>query len=146
MAHKLSPHTFQFRTFSLQNRFPSPKLPLDFLAPSLLNKVTVHSNQCLTASIRRRIGFVTARVDESKDDIDEMREGCDEDEKKELAEQSVWVQMKEIVKFTGPAAGLWLCAPLMSLIDTAVVGHGSSLELAALGMHSHPIFFHTQFY
>lgn len=52
----------------------------------------------------------------------------------DLANQSIWGQMKEIVMFTGPAAGLWLCAPLMSLIDTAVIGQGSSLELAALGM------------
>ncbi|KAJ0232429.1 hypothetical protein HA466_0290760 [Hirschfeldia incana] len=51
----------------------------------------------------------------------------------DLADQSIWGQMKEIVMFTGPAAGLWLCGPLMSLIDTAVIGQGSSLELAALG-------------
>nr|AAD23682.2 expressed protein [Arabidopsis thaliana] len=51
----------------------------------------------------------------------------------DLATQSIWGQMKEIVMFTGPAAGLWLCGPLMSLIDTAVIGQGSSLELAALG-------------
>ncbi|CAH8310896.1 unnamed protein product [Eruca vesicaria subsp. sativa] len=49
-----------------------------------------------------------------------------------LADQSIWGQMKEIVMFTGPAAGLWVCGPLMSLIDTAVIGRGSSLELAAL--------------
>ncbi|RVW93332.1 Protein detoxification 47, chloroplastic [Vitis vinifera] len=35
--------------------------------------------------------------------------------------------------FTGPATGLWICGPLMSLIDTAVIGQGSSVELAALG-------------
>ncbi|KAL5976514.1 Multi antimicrobial extrusion (MATE) [Asimina triloba] len=46
---------------------------------------------------------------------------------------SIWGQMKEIVKFAGPATGLWICAPLMSLIDTAVIGQSSSLELAALG-------------
>ncbi|XP_002878546.2 LOW QUALITY PROTEIN: protein DETOXIFICATION 46, chloroplastic [Arabidopsis lyrata subsp. lyrata] len=51
----------------------------------------------------------------------------------DLANQNIWGQMKEIVMFTGPAAGLWLCGPLMSLIDTAVIGQGSSLELAALG-------------
>ncbi|KAK8364386.1 hypothetical protein V6Z12_A03G227000 [Gossypium hirsutum] len=50
-----------------------------------------------------------------------------------LANQSIWNQMKEIVMFTGPATGLWLCGPLMSLIDTAVIGQGSSIELAALG-------------
>lgn len=51
----------------------------------------------------------------------------------ELVEQGLWKQMTEIVKFAGPAAGLWICGPLMSLIDTAVVGQGSSTELAALG-------------
>ncbi|XP_061368400.1 protein DETOXIFICATION 46, chloroplastic-like [Gastrolobium bilobum] len=35
--------------------------------------------------------------------------------------------------FCGPAIGLWICAPLMSLISTAVVGRRSSTELAALG-------------
>ncbi|KAG6711782.1 hypothetical protein I3842_05G070900 [Carya illinoinensis] len=47
--------------------------------------------------------------------------------------QSMWIQIKEIVKFTGPATALWICGPLMSLIDTAVIGQGSSIELAALG-------------
>lgn len=41
--------------------------------------------------------------------------------------------MVEIVKFSGPATALWICGPLMSLIDTAVIGQGSSIELAALG-------------
>ncbi|XP_028787986.1 protein DETOXIFICATION 46, chloroplastic [Neltuma alba] len=54
-------------------------------------------------------------------------------EKQELADQSIWAQMEGIVKFTGPATGLWICGPLMSLIDTAVIGQGSSIELAALG-------------
>ncbi|XP_059454409.1 protein DETOXIFICATION 46, chloroplastic-like [Corylus avellana] len=47
--------------------------------------------------------------------------------------QSIWNQMMEIVKFSGPATGLWICGPLMSLIDTVVIGQGSSIELAALG-------------
>ncbi|XP_059446448.1 protein DETOXIFICATION 46, chloroplastic-like isoform X2 [Corylus avellana] len=47
--------------------------------------------------------------------------------------QSIWNQMVEIVKFSGPATGLWICGPLMSLIDTVVIGQGSSIELAALG-------------
>lgn len=50
-----------------------------------------------------------------------------------LANKSIWNQIKEIVVFTGPATGLWICGPLMSLIDTAVIGQGSSIELAALG-------------
>ncbi|XP_059654078.1 protein DETOXIFICATION 46, chloroplastic-like [Cornus florida] len=54
--------------------------------------------------------------------------------REEFAEdQSIWNQMVEIVKFSGPATGLWICGPLMSLIDTAVIGQGSSVELAALG-------------
>lgn len=53
--------------------------------------------------------------------------------REELENQSIWKQMKEIVMFSGPATGLWICAPLMSLIDTAVIGQGSSIELAALG-------------
>lgn len=51
----------------------------------------------------------------------------------QLDTQSIWEQMVEIVKFSGPATGLWICGPLMSLIDTVVIGQGSSIELAALG-------------
>ncbi|XP_010531468.1 PREDICTED: protein DETOXIFICATION 47, chloroplastic [Tarenaya hassleriana] len=57
--------------------------------------------------------------------------GLVEEEREER--ESIWEQMKEIVTFTGPAAGLWICGPLMSLIDTIVIGQGSSVELAALG-------------
>ncbi|XP_074325034.1 protein DETOXIFICATION 46, chloroplastic-like [Apium graveolens] len=46
---------------------------------------------------------------------------------------SIWNQIVEIVKFSGPATALWLCGPLMSLIDTVVIGQSSSIELAALG-------------
>ncbi|KAI4375685.1 hypothetical protein MLD38_013526 [Melastoma candidum] len=51
----------------------------------------------------------------------------------DLAGKSLWVQIKEVMLFSGPATGLWICAPLMSLISTAVIGQGSSTELAALG-------------
>ncbi|KAK9113027.1 hypothetical protein Scep_020546 [Stephania cephalantha] len=50
-----------------------------------------------------------------------------------VANESIWQQIREIALFAGPAAGLWICGPLMSLIDTAVIGQGSSIELAALG-------------
>lgn len=53
--------------------------------------------------------------------------------KDEIGNQSLWNQIKDIIEFTGPATGLWICGPLMSLIDTAVIGQGSSIELAALG-------------
>ena len=52
----------------------------------------------------------------------------------ELGSPGLLTQMKEIVTFTGPAIGLWICGPLMSLIDTAVIGQGSAVELAALGI------------
>lgn len=48
-------------------------------------------------------------------------------------DKSLFQQMWDIVVFAGPALGIWLSGPLMSLIDTAVVGNNSSLELAALG-------------
>ncbi|KAJ3693965.1 hypothetical protein LUZ60_009445 [Juncus effusus] len=51
----------------------------------------------------------------------------------DASEKSILDQMKEIVVFAGPAVGLWICGPLMSLIDTMVIGQSSSLELAALG-------------
>lgn len=56
--------------------------------------------------------------------------------RKELAGKSFWKQIKEIMMFSGPATGLWICGPLMSLISTAVIGRGSSTELAALGRYS----------
>ncbi|XP_002962420.2 protein DETOXIFICATION 46, chloroplastic [Selaginella moellendorffii] len=42
-------------------------------------------------------------------------------------------QMRQIFTFAGPALGIWLSGPIMSLIDTSVIGTSSSLELAALG-------------
>ncbi|KAL6213677.1 hypothetical protein ACLB2K_013123 [Fragaria x ananassa] len=55
------------------------------------------------------------------------------EKKEELVERSLWKQVKDIVMFSGPATGLWICGPLMSLISTAVIGQASSTELAALG-------------
>jgi len=140
MAQKLSLHL---------NRH----LPLHFLSSSLLKKNTsIHStNQCIIASSQqhRHFEFLTACLVQNHDSIHESEEkvqideGSEEEEVKELVEQSIWIQMKEIVLFTGPAIGLWLCGPLMSLIDTAVVGQGSSIELAALGIFlilSHSLF------
>ncbi|ESQ53152.1 hypothetical protein EUTSA_v10024859mg [Eutrema salsugineum] len=65
--------------------------------------------------------------------VGEAEEEEEEKKRGDLVKESVWEQMKEIVKFTGPAMGMWICGPLMSLIDTVVIGQGSSVELAALG-------------
>ncbi|CAK7329627.1 unnamed protein product [Dovyalis caffra] len=68
------------------------------------------------------------------DSVSELKEETEREVTREvLGNQSMWAQMEEIMKFTGPAIGLWICGPLMSLIDTAVIGQGSSIELAALG-------------
>jgi len=150
MARKLSLHLNHTLHTSLHlNRH----LHLHFLPSSLLKKNTsIHlTNQCIitSSSRNRRFEFLTACSVQNYDAIDESEEkvqinnGSDEEEEvKELVEQSIWIQMKEIVLFTGPAIGLWLCGPLMSLIDTAVVGQGSSIELAALGI----VFYHMNLF
>ncbi|KAK9287318.1 hypothetical protein L1049_015732 [Liquidambar formosana] len=76
---------------------------------------------------------VTASVSLSNEEEGNGRVEVVSSNREELENQSIWKQMKEIVMFSGPATGLWICAPLMSLIDTAVIGQGSSIELAALG-------------
>jgi Na+-driven multidrug efflux pump len=48
----------------------------------------------------------------------------------------IWEQVRDVVVFAGPALGLWICGPLMSLIDTMVIGQTSSLQLAALGPYT----------
>jgi len=56
----------------------------------------------------------------------------------EAAGAGIWEQVRDIVVFAGPALGLWICGPLMSLIDTMVIGQTSALQLAALGSPSTP--------
>ncbi|KAI5388424.1 variant 4 [Lathyrus oleraceus] len=119
MTLKLS---LYFHHTPLLNLSSSSSPPLRFHSPNSSNLFLVASSN------RRRIGVLTARV------IRSQEQKCESEDEDELAEKSVCNQMKEIVKFTGPAIGLWLCDPLMSLIDTAVVGQGSSTELAALGI------------
>ncbi|TKY67611.1 MATE efflux family protein 4 [Spatholobus suberectus] len=115
-------------------------LPRRFFPPSL--PPTLCLSSAASVSTFHRTGFVTARAFQSQGEsqTSEVFEEEDKDEeisrqgeKKELANQGIWGQIKEIVMFTGPATGLWICGPLMSLIDTAVIGQRSSIELAALG-------------
>ncbi|KAJ4839414.1 hypothetical protein Tsubulata_035899, partial [Turnera subulata] len=104
---------------------------------------TKSRSRLLTASVSSREELVSDRTSEndssvsSVSSLEEEKQEDGEQTKVEasiegLGNQSIWQQMREIVVFTGPAAGLWICGPLMSLIDTAVIGQGSSLELAAL--------------
>ncbi|XP_015892264.1 protein DETOXIFICATION 46, chloroplastic [Ziziphus jujuba] len=121
--------------------------------PRLCNTLRLPNLRCSTTK-RRRFRIVMACVspghEKDQDDFrissgnenivalvfnedNEEGELVVEVQRKDLENQSIWNQMKEIAVFTGPATGLWICGPLMSLIDTAVIGQGSSIELAALG-------------
>ncbi|MCO5550152.1 hypothetical protein L7F22_003634 [Adiantum nelumboides] len=55
------------------------------------------------------------------------------DQSMEIEKKGLLQQLCDIVMFAGPALGIWLSGPIMSMIDTAVVGNSSLLELAALG-------------
>ncbi|KAH0643324.1 hypothetical protein KY290_034934 [Solanum tuberosum] len=90
-----------------------------------VNLENLHSNLNSCTSDEEQVEAVTVR---------EEIPVVDSNAKGEFSRnESIWAQVVEIVKFSGPAVGLWLCGPLMSLIDTAVIGQGSSIELAALG-------------
>ncbi|KAK4740224.1 hypothetical protein R3W88_003921 [Solanum pinnatisectum] len=90
-----------------------------------VNLENLHSNLNSCTSDEEQVEAVTVR---------EEIPVVDSNAKGEFSgNESIWAQVVEIVKFSGPAVGLWLCGPLMSLIDTAVIGQGSSIELAALG-------------
>ncbi|XP_027910637.1 protein DETOXIFICATION 46, chloroplastic-like [Vigna unguiculata] len=119
--------------FTLSNH----RLPRFFSAHSLPFGLSLSNTA--SASTYHRNAFVTARAFRSDEIANEGEEEEKEEristqgEKKELANRGILDQIKEIVMFTGPATGLWICAPLMSLIDTAIIGQRSSIELAALG-------------
>ena len=134
---------FQNPTF-FSNKPPQPPPPPPRFPISLF-----HSNLSLIStpknSFRNRIVTASRISSNNKEligndnigpEIDIVSVSGEEEEEKvsELGSENIWKQMKEIVMFTGPATGLWICGPLMSLIDTAVIGQGSSIELAALGI------------
>ncbi|KAJ7967258.1 Protein DETOXIFICATION [Quillaja saponaria] len=136
---------------SQSSGFFNNHLPLSSFTPQFHNFL-FPSNLCLSAPRIHRNRFVTSCIAPSEEVIDDIPETSENGgkvnvdfeeeeeeemvkrvEKGELGNQTLWNQMKDIVMFAGPATGLWICAPLMSLIDTAVIGQGSSIELAALG-------------
>ncbi|XP_051138556.1 protein DETOXIFICATION 46, chloroplastic-like [Andrographis paniculata] len=99
---------------------------------------------CCASPIHEVAGRSIAPISQNEEEEEEEEGHLDVAEKVELVKgiseaeassenESLWSQMVEIAKFSGPAVGLWICGPMMSLIDTAVVGQGSSTELAALG-------------
>jgi hypothetical protein len=134
---------------SLHNFPPrqNPNLKPLPLSPTISHSHLPHHFSSLSISALHRTQFVTARaiqpqqltgdegrITEASEEAKIEDEAATQGVEKELANQGIWIQLKEIVKFTAPATGLWICGPLMSLIDTAVIGQGSSIELAALGI------------
>ncbi|XP_065866896.1 protein DETOXIFICATION 46, chloroplastic-like [Euphorbia lathyris] len=131
-----------------QSIIPFNKISLHLIPPRIPSFLRLCAPKC------RRIQFISNCITPTNDIVDinpetgsrnddnigsvssfqeEEEEMQVEVEREGLEKQSLWNQVKEIMMFTGPATGLWLCGPLMSLIDTAVIGQGSSIELAALG-------------
>ncbi|KDP41728.1 hypothetical protein JCGZ_26746 [Jatropha curcas] len=118
---------------------PSPPLSLPPSTP-------LHTSLSLQSSNRNINRFITPCIGSDQEILNTEPEILSENDnngddkveavrlkRSELENQSIWTQMKEIMMFSGPATGLWICGPLMSLISTAVIGRGSSTELAALG-------------
>ncbi|KAJ8572227.1 hypothetical protein K7X08_008738 [Anisodus acutangulus] len=129
---------------SIQN----PKFNVDFSSTRLrtyrvtsLTRICNHRKRIITACVNPNQKIVKLEssnlnscTSEEAVTVREEITVVDSNDKGEFTgNESVWAQMVEIVKFSGSAVGLWLCGPLMSLIDTAVIGQGSSIELAALG-------------
>ncbi|XP_049352046.1 protein DETOXIFICATION 46, chloroplastic-like [Solanum verrucosum] len=128
-----------------------PKMNLNFSSTRLqncqvtpLNRICKHRKQIITACLKQKIPVKLENLNPDSCISDEQQVKAvtlgeeipvvNSNGKEEFSgNESIWDQMVEIVKFSGPTVGLWLCGPLMSLIDTAVVGQGSSIELAALG-------------
>ena len=118
---------------------PPPRFPISLFHSNLSLISTPKNsfrNRILTASRISSNNKELIGNDNIGPEIDIVSVSGEEEEEKvsELGSENIWKQMKEIVMFTGPATGLWICGPLMSLIDTAVIGQGSSIELAALGI------------
>eukprot|EP00257_Ricinus_communis_P024612 XP_025012026.1 protein DETOXIFICATION 46, chloroplastic isoform X2 [Ricinus communis] len=130
---------------SLSVSLAPPNFHNSFLPPDLV--IFNSSSRLVTPCISPSKEFVSDSVSENETSVASnyllVEEGEEKEEDEEetrmvgsrqgLESQSIWNQIKEIVMFTAPATGLWITGPLMSLIDTAVIGQGSSLELAALG-------------
>ncbi|XP_060176146.1 LOW QUALITY PROTEIN: protein DETOXIFICATION 46, chloroplastic-like [Lycium barbarum] len=95
--------------------------------------ITACSSPSQEILLQNEITDAVESLDSVNDQVEENHVESTSSVREFSANESIWTQMVEIAKFSGPAVGLWLCGPLMSLIDTAVVGQGSSIELAALG-------------
>jgi hypothetical protein len=52
-----------------------------------------------------------------------------EEEEPEVSSRDIFAQL---VRFTLPTMAIWMCGPILSMVDTSVVGIASTLELAAM--------------
>jgi hypothetical protein len=133
-------HLFQNptqRPLSLFPRFRAPLFPSNISISS--KTLTIRRNRITTACISPTEELIDNDPEISGENdggvvsvSEKLLEVVEGGESGSEGGQSIWNQMLEIVKFSGPATGLWICGP-MSLIDTVVIGQGSSIELAALG-------------
>lgn len=141
-SHTLQNHNHP--RFLSRSLIPFKKRPLSLVSPnshsSLLHPIPLvikPRSRLLAPCNSPAHESANSSVTENESSTDSISEFIEETgievNREGLENQSMWEQMKEIVMFTGPATGLWICGPLMSLIDTAVIGQGSSIELAALG-------------
>lgn len=134
-SYHLNPRTLNRRL----NRVSIVSTPI-LRIPELRNN-PIFISKCISPGVDAAESIARiSPIEEDKDDnvalVEEtqLSEEISENNRDELSENdSLWIQMVEIAKFSGPAVGLWICGPLMSLIDTAVIGQCSSVELAALG-------------
>ncbi|XP_022947240.1 protein DETOXIFICATION 46, chloroplastic-like isoform X2 [Cucurbita moschata] len=138
--HGSSSATAQIHNHQILRPLPRPSLP--FTNRSLSNSAVLFRSlsspsyvNVVPSRIRRRFAVPYEGHEREVSSLEiesEVDDGLQANEQS-LGNQGLLNQMKEIVTFTGPAIGLWICGPLMSLIDTAVIGQGSAVELAALG-------------
>ncbi|CAA2979921.1 DETOXIFICATION 46, chloroplastic-like [Olea europaea subsp. europaea] len=125
------PHIPSFQT-------PNKKFDRNFIFPKISYRILGRKNNrwityCIYPIRELENAAKISPVTEEVEKIQFTEESAATEIQEFSENDSIWTQMVEIVKFSGPAVGLWICGPLMSLIDTAVIGQGSSIELAALG-------------
>lgn len=98
------------------------------LSPEMVVGMTTHLSEESTASTELALSYVIPHHEENKtapDNVVPIAEAAEE----ELIEAP---SVQKILRFAIPAIGVWLCSPLLSLIDTSAVGllSGTSQQAA----------------
>ena len=71
----------------------------------------------------------SASGDESESDDDSDASSSSSEAEAEVSSRYIFSQL---VRFTLPTMAIWMCGPVLSMVDTSVVGVASTLELAAM--------------